>query len=408
MENGCAPGDPRRFLISWSTLWPTSSEIFMEGTAVHELGHSLGFPDVIGLTTGVMRWAYDQPGSALHLYPIDQNSLRAVSGTSLRRQRVHRATTPWSGWSSPIIVPNALANSVGATVERNFFEAGRPALVADRGATGLPRFQRGDPTSTTGWVWFGAAPSSDGSLWVSGARGSTPTNAPIMLAWLGPCTTGTGCTVETAYFATPASNPVYSTLPNYTFARAEVTYDVWRQRFVLALIDHATAQIVTTWWTGTVWDTPVVASSSINGAPERFRYMGGIAFSSSGSGVFAGGYASPVASVSFPGILRQAAVTVVGGDYYLAPTVGFGANPLDFTTRRHFGIAQVAEATGTIRYLAAWRGTSSTRSWNWASRASTSTYFGAATESIAQVINSVDVAAEASGSATPYVGVFNQ
>ncbi|MBK8172339.1 MAG: hypothetical protein IPK60_18620 [Sandaracinaceae bacterium] len=375
----------------WVTTWPGSTAgggFIYEGSLIHELGHALGLPDV---TTqhGVMHgWALEA-GAGLHLYTDDGLTVQQQMGLTTR---------------NPATISSTNATSFGApSLLASYFSSQGPTVTA--ASDGVSPFRIGVWDQI--WQLAGASSGNHGS-WTgmtsppNGYIGSihdpvsisrSNSDNEVILAWPSDCHTETHCDIRWALTSNGGSSWSTGTISGAgAIGRVEVAYDAFRNRFVLAYINGDSARIYTASAIAQnplSWSVPQVASQTVGGFAQAFRYMGGVVFDSSGLGLLTAGAFD---TTGRPGVIVQMAVT-----YPLATRYSVGAwsyanstLPLNYVTRRPFGLAR--SSGGTIAL--AWRGGSSTRAFTTAIKASMSptSAFGAGGERASSVINSVDIA----------------
>jgi hypothetical protein len=375
----------------WKTTWPGaggSGGYYYESVLTHELGHMLSMPDVVS-TTGTMNGVYTEHASTLHLYPIDQASaLITGDGLTHRRPRTAASTDAGvtfgaqsliSGLFSATSPSLASANDLG--LRASIWEMGLSSTAVRRGTHGSWTTITSPPNGG-----FGSA-----SEWVSVSHAS---GGQTVLAWPTNCNNTAHCQIAWAFTANNGTSWTTGTLTSAgTYARVELAYDPFRDRFVMAYLDGDTSRIFmsSTAATAVAWTTPNVASQASTAITETFRYMGGLVFDSGGAGLLAAGTNSSYTSNPEPGQIVQMNTSVTGTTYTLGWAFwASSANPTWYITRRHFGLAR--NPAGTI--VMGWRGPSGPRSFSTASKATltASGGFGSISEPILDAVNSVDLA----------------
>jgi len=343
--------------IDWSTAHATGSEVSWQNVIVHELGHMLGISDET-VTSGVMNRWYTLANANHFLYAVDQVStaVQLTSGLTVRGPATSIALAgSGAAFATPTVV--GLPSSSIAPRSSRLFDGTVAAWVL-----GSPQvasldavvYESTAATTVTPPNPFG----TPANLHVSVASASSGGPGTFLLAaWQGACSISAGCPVQWAHSADGGTSwtAVQTSLGN-TFAPPEVAFDPVNQKFVVAWIDYTTNEMMTT---HSPVATPGFAAAVSALAGEHFRYMGGMAFGS--------GDALMVAALDdeFPGtelsghIVQMGMATSLGGDYLLTPSEPMdGANPTDYLTRRHFGIAHDPASNETV---VVFRGTGANR-----------------------------------------------
>ncbi|MBL8601147.1 MAG: hypothetical protein JNK72_04405, partial [Myxococcales bacterium] len=353
--------------LHWTSGWPTGTQIGLEAVLIHELGHAaFSIDDQIYQTSpqtptyhGVMWGTYNsaQHGQGLNLYLVDQ--MTAIegqadatgapngegAGPTARHATVRTldVSNQWVGPATNLPEPSTFGPGLASfryPFEAHGYFAGHPNLI-DFGL----QLRRGAPAS---WIdYLGPYPNATGHgtvhhSWVSLA--TTP-YGETAAAWLS-CTGLPECRVIVATATSPTAELTSQMVGESSFARPEIAYDRWRDRFVLFFIhrDGTLRQSETTPWDASQWTYEQEVPTEEPGT-LRFRYMGGLVFdyaqeTASSLPHYYGSFFGARADV-FPGNtlnaivelslgydttlhryrLGQAELPIVGGDPHLFETV---------------------------------------------------------------------------------------
>lgn len=282
MQDSCNPGTPRMWRAGWPgpsvhDPWGLAGTMPYEGVATHELGHTLGMFDFAG-SAGVMN-----PSGAhtahLHLYPNDVQQLRGVEGTTFLRPHTIDSANGSSWTSSPLAAtPSSMVSSLVPAIGGQM-----PGANAMRISMGEAWLRYAPVRTGAPGAWSSHAAASavlDVDSWVSVA---TSDFGELLVVWVDDCTGTNSCNIDWAWTNNSGSSWSTGTLSDTnTYARPSVAYDRGRDRFVLAYIDDINSQVITR-------SSPAISSpvwsSAFGTSMAPYRYLGGMIFNASGTGM---------------------------------------------------------------------------------------------------------------------------
>jgi len=343
MQDSCNPGTARK----WRTGWPGATYDFAglagfasyEGVATFGLGQMLGLPSATG--TGVMAPVTWHTG-AWHLFPIDTDSIRTQSGSTLRRA-VTSTSSNFLAWSatSPI---SSLRTTFPPGLDGSLSTAPGLTSASYVSFTDVIDVKRGAHGSWS--AWSPASPPFDVHQWASIANSGF---GETLVVWPDDCTQGvSGCDIDWAWTDNSGATWTRGTLTDAnTFSKAFVEYDASRARFVLAYLDSATSRIHLR---SAHAPSAPVWSSVVTLGTDRYRYLGGMVFDPANGGpgllIAASNAEATKGHIRQLGIKRSGTGYALDGMGWLQPQSAWAH------TRRPFGIAHDVVSNRT---LFAWR-----------------------------------------------------